>query len=178
MAFEAYHTARCRRDGLPLPNPFGLNDLGHKLGFDQILAHATLPVAPAPPDPYVRRLRHRSPPSRQPPEAIPPRLRSAVPTTQVPPAQHNQAGPCSVGSGLGAVQPRYAANASRHRPAWISPARISSARRSKFLTPATASLPGAIWLIGLGAIFLVFNAGIHARGISGRHIPSHPAHGA
>lgn len=30
---EAIHTARARRDGTPLPNPFGLNDLGEKLGF-------------------------------------------------------------------------------------------------------------------------------------------------
>src|SRR5215469_2443647 len=30
---EAYHTARARRDGTPLPNPFGLNDLGERLGF-------------------------------------------------------------------------------------------------------------------------------------------------
>jgi len=33
MVFEAYHTARARRDLLPLPNPFGLNDIGERLGF-------------------------------------------------------------------------------------------------------------------------------------------------
>jgi TM2 domain-containing membrane protein YozV len=33
MAFEAYHTAKARRDGDPLPNPFGLNDLGERMGF-------------------------------------------------------------------------------------------------------------------------------------------------
>ena len=33
MALEAYHTARARRAGLPLPNPFGFNDLGERLGF-------------------------------------------------------------------------------------------------------------------------------------------------
>ena len=33
QAIEAYHTARARRDGLPLPNPFGLNDIGERLGF-------------------------------------------------------------------------------------------------------------------------------------------------
>lgn len=33
MAVEAYHTARARRDGTPLPNPFGLNDLSERLGF-------------------------------------------------------------------------------------------------------------------------------------------------
>jgi hypothetical protein len=33
MAIEAHHTARARRDGTPLPNPFGLNDIGERLGF-------------------------------------------------------------------------------------------------------------------------------------------------
>jgi hypothetical protein len=33
MAIEAHHTARARRDGTPLPNPFGLNDIGDRLGF-------------------------------------------------------------------------------------------------------------------------------------------------
>jgi hypothetical protein len=33
MAIEAHHTARARRDGTPLPNPFGLNDLSERLGF-------------------------------------------------------------------------------------------------------------------------------------------------
>ena len=33
QAFDAYHTALARRDGLPLPDPFGLNDLGNRLGF-------------------------------------------------------------------------------------------------------------------------------------------------
>ena len=33
MAFEAYHTAIARRDGLPLPNAFGFNDIGERMGF-------------------------------------------------------------------------------------------------------------------------------------------------
>jgi hypothetical protein len=33
MAIEAHHTARARRDGTLLPNPFGLNDIGERLGF-------------------------------------------------------------------------------------------------------------------------------------------------
>lgn len=33
MAFEAYQTAIARRDGLPLPDPFGLNSIGERLGF-------------------------------------------------------------------------------------------------------------------------------------------------
>ena len=33
MAIEAHQTARAKRDGTPLPNPFGLNDIGERLGF-------------------------------------------------------------------------------------------------------------------------------------------------
>jgi hypothetical protein len=33
MSFEAYHTAIARRDGLPLPNAFGFNDIGERMGF-------------------------------------------------------------------------------------------------------------------------------------------------
>jgi TM2 domain-containing membrane protein YozV len=33
QVFDAAQTAKARRDGLPLPNPFGLNDLGSKLGM-------------------------------------------------------------------------------------------------------------------------------------------------
>ena len=33
QVFDAAQTAKARRDGLPLPNPFGLNDLGVRLGM-------------------------------------------------------------------------------------------------------------------------------------------------
>lgn len=33
MVFEAYQTAVARRDGLPLPDPFGLNNIGERFGF-------------------------------------------------------------------------------------------------------------------------------------------------
>lgn len=33
QVFDAHQTAKARRDGLPLPDPFGLNDLGQKLGM-------------------------------------------------------------------------------------------------------------------------------------------------
>jgi hypothetical protein len=33
QAIESYQTAAARRDGTPLPNPFGLNDVGEKFGF-------------------------------------------------------------------------------------------------------------------------------------------------
>jgi hypothetical protein len=33
QVFDAHQTAKARREGLPLPDPFGLNELGSKLGF-------------------------------------------------------------------------------------------------------------------------------------------------
>jgi hypothetical protein len=33
QSFEAYHTAKARRDGHPLPDPFGLNELGNWLNL-------------------------------------------------------------------------------------------------------------------------------------------------
>ncbi|WP_263383128.1 LiaI-LiaF-like domain-containing protein [Granulicella arctica] len=48
QVFEAYHTARARRDGTPLPNPFGLNDIGEKLGFNKSWT-ATAPPPPGGP---------------------------------------------------------------------------------------------------------------------------------
>src|ERR1700744_3323913 len=33
QVFAAYHPANARRDGTPLPNPFGLNDIGDRMGF-------------------------------------------------------------------------------------------------------------------------------------------------
>ncbi|MHB1700044.1 MAG: B-box zinc finger protein [Acidobacteriaceae bacterium] len=33
QVFDAYHTARARRDGEPLPDPFGLNTLGDRIGL-------------------------------------------------------------------------------------------------------------------------------------------------
>ena len=48
QAFEAYHTARARRDGTPLPNPFGLNDIGERFGFGKAWP-AAAPTAYQPP---------------------------------------------------------------------------------------------------------------------------------
>jgi hypothetical protein len=48
MVIEAHHTARARRDGTPLPNPFGLNDLSERLGFGRAWPGGAPPVAPNP----------------------------------------------------------------------------------------------------------------------------------
>ena len=46
QVFDAVHTARARRDGLPLPDMFGLNDIGERLGYGRNWT-APAPVRPA-----------------------------------------------------------------------------------------------------------------------------------
>jgi hypothetical protein len=48
MVIEAHHTARARRDGTPLPNPFGLNDLSERLGFGRAWPSGTAYPGAAP----------------------------------------------------------------------------------------------------------------------------------
>jgi hypothetical protein len=52
QVFDAYHTAIARRDGLPLPNSLGLNDIGHLFGGRRHQPYAaTNPVNAANPNP-------------------------------------------------------------------------------------------------------------------------------
>jgi TM2 domain-containing membrane protein YozV len=52
QVFDAYQTAVARRDGLPLPNPFGLNDIAQRLGIHPSSGTAGVPpVPPMPPMP-------------------------------------------------------------------------------------------------------------------------------
>jgi TM2 domain-containing membrane protein YozV len=49
QVFDAYHTAKARRDGGPLPDPLGLNDIGGWLGIGQRTPGWTPPGAGAGP---------------------------------------------------------------------------------------------------------------------------------
>lgn len=60
QVFDALETAKARRDGRPLPDPFGLNDLGTKLGIPNHMTGAgvppvqgftSTPIPPVPPPP-------------------------------------------------------------------------------------------------------------------------------
>jgi hypothetical protein len=56
QSFEAFHTAKARRDGLPVPDPFGLNELGSWINLGSQgrysgTGHNANPINPAPPPP-------------------------------------------------------------------------------------------------------------------------------
>ncbi|MGO4516348.1 B-box zinc finger protein [Terriglobus sp. 2YAB30_2] len=126
MVFDAYQTAKARREGTPLPDPFGLNDVGEKFGFGKTWPanHATGPAGPVPPP---------SPEPVAPPP--PPAGWSSSPYT--PPAANYSVPP------VPPVPPATPA----YDPNW-QPAPVN-----RFPT-------GAIWLIGLGVIFLIGSSGI------------------
>jgi Domain of unknown function (DUF5668) len=51
QSFEAFHTAKARRDGMPLPDPFGLNELGSWLNLGGPGRNPNVPPGQAPPVP-------------------------------------------------------------------------------------------------------------------------------
>jgi hypothetical protein len=148
QVIEAYHTAKARRDGTPLPNPFGLNDLGERLGFGKSwpgTSHSA-PAAPFAPQETVpssssahstASSSYAPPPAgyapQQPPAAWGSPWESyAPPVPPIPP----------YGTAAYPVDPNLQVS------------------RNRF--PA-----GALWLIGLGCVFLVGNAGLF------HHFPIH-----
>ncbi len=179
MAIEAHHTARARRDGTPLPNPFGLNDIGERLGFGrswptgpsvsevahdaaaaaaqgfQQTAGATPPYPGAPyqapgyQGPYPGAGQTASAPWGAPVEGA-----GQVPYTQVPYGQapYGQPGHAEQFAQAGYVPPPGAYGAPYTAVPPIDPA---------VFVPAPSRFPaGAVWLIGLGTLFLLTTTGL------------------
>jgi hypothetical protein len=136
QVIEAHHTARARRDGTPLPNPFGLNDLGERLGFGKSWPGTSAPFT-TPPQPGF-----------SPDPATPP------PTGTYPPPPAGYSGqPSQPGTGWGSPYESFVPPIPPVPP-YGTPA-----------YPIDPNLPlprnrfpsGAIWLIGLGCLFLIGN---------------------
>jgi TM2 domain-containing membrane protein YozV len=163
MAFEAYHTAIARRDGLPLPNAFGFNDIGERMGFGRTWGTVN-PVAP------------RSTGPQQTPDASPnmgPVTGAAYqPVSPVPPGT----APDWVGyvppSAFAASPPVPPSAATRPGTAWGHAPYIDTytgapqgiygdeVPLTAGVSPdlATQRFPtGALWLIGLGVLILAAN---------------------
>jgi len=128
QVIDAYHTARARRDGTPLPNPFGLNDLGERLGFGKAWPAAT-------------------PTSQQTQSTTQP----IVDPYTAPPSAYASPSAAAWGSPYSYTNPP-APPVSPFVPP-IAPLEPLPVPRNRF--PA-----GALWLIGLGCIFLIGNAGL------------------
>ena len=151
MSIEAHHTARARRDGTPLPNPFGLNDLSERLGFGKAWPAAAPPVPPPPP--YTA----ASQPAPPPPSSAAASDWTAAPQP-TPAADYAAPGPSPV---YGFTQtpnqtppppPLYAETFQPIPP--IPPTGFEPAATGKGF-PA-----GALWLIGLGSFFFLATTGL------------------
>lgn len=140
QVFEAYQTARARRDATPLPNPFGLNDLGDRLGFGKSWAAGTSANAsPAASTAYTA------------PEAAPAdTVAYPPPPSSYPPPGASWGAPADNFPGSPYNSSAYMGSAYSQPPAFDPNAAYP---RNRFPT-------GAIWLIGLGAIFLIGNTGL------------------
>jgi hypothetical protein len=167
QVFDAYHTAKARRDGTPLPNPFGLNDIGDRMGFGRNWpGSASRPVTSATTAGWA--------------------TATAGPTTAPPPGP-NWSGPGSSGSGWSGYVPptNFGANAAPPPPpaqptayasappsssAWTQNPYASTYAGDPWHGPAGVPVPppvpplparrfpiGAAWLIAVGLVFLLAN---------------------
>ncbi len=139
QVIEAHHTAQARRDATPLPNPFGLNDLGERLGFGKAWpsgAHSRSYEQGAAPAPDA---------------TVPP------PASYSPPPSGYQPYPPSPAANWGASWENYVPPVPPASPfaGPIPPADFNAS------APTGNRFPmGAVWLIGLGVIFLISNSGM------------------
>ena len=158
QVFDSYQTARARRDGTPLPNPFGLNDLGFRLGLQQHPeVHGVPPAAPyaasAPGVPPAGGPAAPYNPAGQPPPA--------AWTSYVPPEQQSYAAgfaPGYVNPGPGYpgpayTDPGYTPGYTPGVPPYPAPVPPPVLGRSDIPT-------GAVVLIALGVLFLLGSLGI------------------
>lgn len=136
QVFEAYQTARARRDGTPLPNPFGLNDIGERLGFGRSWTSSGNSSWASPP-----------PASVPPAPEVPPAAAYPPPPANYPPPGATWGAPSDSYTG----SPYNASYAGSYTPPPFDPGAIPPPR-NRF--PA-----GAIWLIGLGLLFWISNTG-------------------
>jgi B-box zinc finger len=168
MVIEAHHTARARRDGTPLPNPFGLNDLSERLGFGKAWpnggsGYAPFTSAPFTPNPNADQTASSSaaPDGNTPnPNAPPANSYTPPPYTYAPPPYSSFVPPVS---NWGAPQDAYSYGAPPTPPMPpippVPPMPPYSDPNVPYSYPRRFPA-GAVWLIGLGLFFLVGNLGI------------------
>jgi hypothetical protein len=142
QAIDANHTARARLAGTPLPNPFGLNDLGERLGFGRAWPGAAQFNPETDPNaPQSAAQSTPPPPAGGFPPYTPPAANWGAPAEgysyTVPPVPP--------------VPPYGGAPFPPNEPNGDSNANLEL--RNRFPV-------GALWLIGLGVFFLIGNSGI------------------
>lgn len=112
QVFDAFQTAKARRDGLPLPDPFGLNELGSKIGIpnSQTAPPFTQGYTAAPPPPgvpYTPPVAGFTPPAdygtQYPPYSDVPPVPPGMPPGAVPPFEPDPYAPVRRREPIGAI---------------------------------------------------------------------------
>jgi hypothetical protein len=156
MVIEAYHTARARRDGTPVPNPFGLNDLGERLGFGRSWPHPPGPGGSAPGATYAR--------GTADPFTAPGAPAGPPPTGQPYTYQYSYTPPASWGAPQDvytAVPPATEVPPRAEVPPYGTAPPYAAVPVPDAQIPGPSRIPaGAIWLIALGVLFLLGNTGL------------------
>lgn len=146
QAFEAYHTALARRDGLPIPDPFGWNELGERLGFTRSTPpNPPRAGRPAPPPPFTP-----APSAEQPSETAGFNYQPTVPyTAPPPPVSPVFSGPAGTPYGHVPYNPTFTGPSAGPAMGPVMPPLVQ---------PPVQRFPaGAVWLIALGVLFLLGN---------------------
>ena len=170
QVFDAYHTAKARRDGTPLPNPFGLNEIGDRLGFGRnwpgsaarpVTSSTTAGWASATAGPAAAAASQGPAGGPGWTGYVPPTNFGATATPPPPPPQPTAyAGPPNTGSSPGPssgwTQPPYANPYTGE--AWRSPSGVPVPPMPPMPPMPSRRFPiGAAWLIVVGLIFLMAN---------------------
>lgn len=164
MVFDAYQTARARRDGLVAPDPFGLNNIGEKFGigtgpnWSDFTARPASGSSAAPPnspaagapyayrEPYAQPAENPEPGGNRTPDNYPP---------TVPPYGGQEAYAAS-GYGYTGVPPYAPAQQYAGQPLGYGAAYMPPVPPMPPLPATQSTLPtGAIWLIGFGVFALL-----------------------
>jgi hypothetical protein len=158
---DAYQTAKARQEGRPLPNPFGFNEIGERMGFGRGWTYSGTGWT--------------STPNAATPNATAPN--SAGSSAPVPPAAYPYTAPVSSGPGwVGYVPPTnfaaapvppppsaaqagaawgQAPYAQTYAPTYGDVTSTPYAPPVVPVTPARRFPVGALWLVGLGVVFLL-----------------------
>ena len=152
QAFEAYHTAQAQRDGHPLPDPFGWNELGDRFGFAR--------TSPAP-APAQRGSAPPPPPASSTQGAVgwqqfaaPPAGTGPLATDGAAMPDYGAAVPFSTAGGLPYASPTAYAT-TPYAPTFTGA--VPASEPTALLIGSRRFPVGAAWLIGLGVLFLCAN---------------------
>jgi len=167
MAIEAHHTAKARRDGTPLPNPFGLNDIGERMGFNGTtgpdVAGAARDAAQAAAAGFTAATAGFNKPGNTPPPQPPTGWGAPVeqyppnPTTAYDPAWSQTVAQKIVQDAtMPYTYPPYTSQP--YQQTYVPP--VPPMQNMPPMPPANRFPAGAIWLIALGMIFLLGTLGI------------------